>query len=257
MTTTVFDTHAETYDSVAESALGRELRARVRAVVGDFVDQGDVVLDLGCGTGLDAAWLAPRVRSVFGVDASAAMVDRARDRCAAFDNVIVEHGDAASFRAEEPVDLVLANFGVINCVGDLRLFADRLLELLAPGGHAVLVTMARWCPIEIAIAAVTRNVALLRRRRSTPEQLSTESAYHGLAVQYASANDVDEAFGDHLRLVHSESLGLVLPPFEQRVWVEGRPNLLRRLATLDQRLGRVGARAGLGDHHIAVFQVPR
>jgi hypothetical protein len=47
---------------------------------------------------------------------------------------------------------------------------------------------------------------------------------------------------------------LVLPPFEQRRWVEHRPKLRAALASLDHRLGSLGAKAGVGDHHIAVFK---
>jgi len=252
MTSAAFDAQAATYDAVAETALGRVLRDRVHAVLTTVTAPGDYVVDIGCGTGIDAAWLAPQVRSVLAIDASSDMVEIASSRCAEFAHVTVTQADASSFVFKQPVDVVLANFGAVNCVGDLSDFGDRLHDGLVAGGCAVLVTMSRFCPVELAIGAATRNRALLQRRRaSTPVEAT---GYGPLRVRYASARDLQKAFGDKLKLQTAESLGLVLPPFEQRHWVETRPRLRGALAAADQRLARFGARAGLGDHHIAVFE---
>jgi 2-polyprenyl-3-methyl-5-hydroxy-6-metoxy-1,4-benzoquinol methylase len=50
--------------------------------------RGDV-LDVGCGDGLLAERLAPVSRSVFGIDPDAAAVQRATDRLASHEHVIV------------------------------------------------------------------------------------------------------------------------------------------------------------------------
>ena len=250
MTSAPFDAHAGSYDAVADSALGRVLRDRVHQVLNTVTAPGDDVVDIGCGTGVDAAWLAPQVRSVQAFDASANMVDLARARCEQFENVTVAQRDASALRLAEPVDVVVANFGVVNCVGELADFGARLYQSLVPGGYAVLVTMTRYCPTELAIGAATANRGLLGRRRPN----RSHGGYDGLQVRYASSSDLANAFGDRFVLTRSESLGLVLPPFEQRSWVEDRPGLRRILAAADKSLGRLGAKARVGDHHIAVFR---
>jgi len=250
MTTTPFDTQASTYDCVAESALGAELRRRVHAVLNDRIEPADRVVDLGCGSGLDAAWIAPQVRSVQAFDSSADMVARTRDRCRDFANVSVDHAGVSELEIDRPVNVVLANFGVINCVGDLAAFAPRLRAMLVPGGEAVLVSMARWCPIELAIGAATLNRGLVTRRTNG----AATGDYSGMELHYASALNLAKRFDGQLELVHAESLGLVLPPFEQRNWVQRRPKLLGALARADQVLGDFGAQLHLGDHHIAVFR---
>ncbi len=67
------------------------------------------VLDLGCGIGRFAAALAPRVRSVLGLDLSAEMVAEARRRCTA-PNVRFAQGSGRDLSIVETasIDLVLA-----------------------------------------------------------------------------------------------------------------------------------------------------
>lgn len=246
-TAVAFDDQASGYNAVAESALGRELRARVHEVVSDHITPRDTVLDVGCGTGLDAAWLSPQVGSVVGFDASPEMVRLAADLCAQLENVTISQGHGASLAVDQPVDVALANFGVVNCVGDLASFGGRLHAALKPSGHAVLVTMPRWCPIELAVGAATVTKGLLTRR-------SASATYQGVELQYASGHALAKALGPRFDLVSAQALGLVLPPFEQRGLVENRPKALSRLAALDRRLATLGARFGIGDHHIVVVR---
>lgn len=251
MSETIFDDRAVGYDDIAQSALGSELRQRVHSVVAPLVNFSSAVADLGCGTGIDAAWFATRVSSVAAYDASAEMTRLAEERCGDRANVNVIQADVATLELAEPVDLVLANFGVINCLGELGPFGARLRDMLKPGGVAVIVTMARWCPIELGVAVATANRQLFRRRRTGA---IAGGEYEGLVVRYSSARDLAREFGSHFELVHAESLGLALPPYEQRHVVQDRTRLRSVLAGVDRRLGVLGARAGLGDHHLAVFR---
>jgi len=242
-----FDRHAVGYDDVAESALGTELRRRVRSVTAPYLDPEKSVIDLGCGSGLDSQWLASQVRQVQSFDASGDMVKLTQARCAAHPNVTVTQADVSTVRFSSPADVVIANFGVVNCMTDGSI-AGQMNRAVAPGGVAILVTMPRWCPLELMVATLTANRQLFMRRTGIPDP-----AYPDLTVNYASSDDLADQMGPNFSLVHAESLGLVLPPFEQRRWLEGRPRALRALARLDRLSGAVGARLGVGDHHIAVF----
>jgi SAM-dependent methyltransferase len=107
--------------------------------------EGPDVLDLGCGIGRMAAALAPRCRSVLGLDVSAGMVAEARRRCAGLGNVRFEvtAGEDLAAVAEGAFDLVLAvdSFPYIVQVGeDLaeRHVAGAARALRAGGALAVL-----------------------------------------------------------------------------------------------------------------------
>ncbi len=80
-TAALFERLAPRYDELwTETAIGRAQRDAVWRVTDKLFCAGDRVLDVGCGTGEDAAHLVGRGISVRAVDASPAMVVRARAR---------------------------------------------------------------------------------------------------------------------------------------------------------------------------------
>jgi ubiquinone/menaquinone biosynthesis C-methylase UbiE len=121
-----------------------ELRAhneRLRAAVG--VRPGDHVLDIGCGAGQstrDAARVAAPGR-VLGIDISAQLLERARQRTAAegLDNVTYELGDAQVHPfAPEQYDLAISRFGTMFFADPVAAFSN-IARALRPGARVVLL----------------------------------------------------------------------------------------------------------------------
>ncbi|HZP47802.1 MAG TPA: metalloregulator ArsR/SmtB family transcription factor [Vicinamibacterales bacterium] len=106
-----------------------------------FADADAVVADLGCGTGQVSAALAPFVRHVVAVDGSAAMLQAAKRRLQAFDNVELRRGDLESLPIDDArVDaatLMLVLHHVPEPVNALKEAA----RILRPGGKAIVVDM--------------------------------------------------------------------------------------------------------------------
>ncbi len=106
------------------------------------------VLDLGCGIGRLASALAPRCRSVLGLDVSAGMVAESRRRLARFPNVRVEPTGGADLDALDAgsLDLALAvdSFPYVVQLGAAA--ADRhvagMSRALRPGGALVILNLS-------------------------------------------------------------------------------------------------------------------
>ena len=101
------------------------------------------VADLGCGTGLNAATLAPHVRRVIGVDQSAAMLRAARKRTASFANVELRQGSLEALPLEDAsVDAVLLLLA-LTYVADPRRVLQETSRVLRPQGRVVVVDLLR------------------------------------------------------------------------------------------------------------------
>ena len=111
------------------------------------IREGETVLDLGCGAGMDlllAARRAGATGKVIGVDMTEEMVQRARSSVAAagLDSVEVRRGDATLLPVEdESVDVVISN-GVLNLVPEKERAFSEILRVLRPGGRLQLADIA-------------------------------------------------------------------------------------------------------------------
>lgn len=121
---------------------------------------GDRVLDVATGTGNAALAAARAGATVTGVDASARLVERARERAA-------ESGLEASFSvgdlhelpfAAGSFDCVISVFGVIFAADPQRAAAE-LLRVLAPDGRCLISIWVPAGPIDAMVGVFMRAVA--------------------------------------------------------------------------------------------------
>ena len=106
------------------------------------LDPGQVVVDLGCGAGVDALIAAGAVApngSVHAVDLAPPMVElaRANARALALSNVVVHQGAVEALPLGDAVaDVVTAN-GVFNLAPEKERAAAEAWRVLKPGGRLV------------------------------------------------------------------------------------------------------------------------
>ncbi|MGC9334508.1 MAG: class I SAM-dependent methyltransferase, partial [Anaerolineae bacterium] len=97
--------------------------------------RGRAVLEVGCGTGLNTAWLAGRAGQVIAVDVSQGMLARARERISSAGVQFVTADVTAPwpFRGRA-FDLVVANL-ILEHVQDLEHVFAEAWRVLQPGGQ--------------------------------------------------------------------------------------------------------------------------
>jgi trans-aconitate 2-methyltransferase len=169
----------------------RELLLRVpRERVGRAVD-------LGCGPGNSTALLRDRWpdAKLTGIDNSPEMLERARRELPSVEWVL---GDAASYRATEPVDLLFAN-AVFHWLPDHATLFPALIQQLTKGGVlAVQMPHSFEEPSHRLMREVRARLLPGRSAANAATPVAGPAFYYDLLVPHASAVDIWRTTYEHV-----------------------------------------------------------
>ncbi|HEX9006175.1 MAG TPA: class I SAM-dependent methyltransferase, partial [Bacteroidota bacterium] len=166
----IYDGMARTYDaSFSQSGQGDRLRSWVQEQLRMRFRPGDRVLDIGCGTGTDAIFLAKHGVRLTSLDISPRMIETAGAKIRAAgveDRVQVSVLD---FRNLPPApdrlfDGAFSNFDTLNYADDLSGFADRIGAQLRPGAPLLCLLLNPLCLWEVVYFLVSLQPARAFRR---------------------------------------------------------------------------------------------
>lgn len=247
---TGFDHIAADYDKAfTETATGRRQRAIVQDYLENKISAGASVLELNCGTGEDAVWLARHGAQVLATDVSAEMVALTAGKTgqAGLSHLIrAEILDIRALTKERlnaKFDLVLSNFGGLNCLSpdEMRAFGAVLPQLLKPGGLFVAVVMGRFCWWETLYFLLKGRWRAAFRRLSARAVEAALGEHTRVPVWYYSPLKFRRIFPDlHARTV--QPVGFWLPPSYLDPLVADKPRLLEILRFSEQKCrGRLWA----------------
>jgi SAM-dependent methyltransferase len=223
---------------------------------------GDRILELGCGTGTDALWLAQQGMDVLATDASSQMLQAAAQKLrtngvreqVALHILDLQHPTLPAGLPNKPsFDGALANFGVLNCLADRRPLARALGRWLRPGGRLVLVVMGPFCLWEVAWHLLHGQVrtALRRFRSGIPAHIGNDTL---VRVWYPSPHRLRAEFTSFFRCLKMVGIGALLPPSYLDHLVERWPALFRKLADWERRWGDRFPWTWLNDHYLMILE---
>jgi ubiquinone/menaquinone biosynthesis C-methylase UbiE len=255
-----FDQIADSYDEIfTRTPVGRAQREVVWQALRSAFHAGDRILELNCGTGEDAFFLARNGISVVACDASARMVEIARRRqdseAEAGARIVFEQLQTeklSDLRPSAKFDGVLSNFAGLNCVQDLEPVARELARLTRPGARMLLCVSTRFCVWETLWFALRANFrkAFRRVRGSSVAHVSGQR----VQVWYPAVRTVAKSFSPAFRLRSIRAVGLTVPP----TYVQSKP--INNLATIsflrrfDALLAAAPLLQVLGDHVLLTFE---
>jgi SAM-dependent methyltransferase len=246
---------ADAYDSqFTATTIGAMMRRAVWSRCAARFAAGSKVLEMNCGTGEDALWLARRGVQVLATDVSPAMLRVAQDKLAAspgspparFQRLAWEELETLG---EGSFDGMLSNFGGLNCVADLREPARLLAAKLRPGAVAILCIMGPVVPWEWAwfLARGDRTSAFRRLRRDgTP--------WSGITIRYPSIAKARQAFAPGFRLLRASAIGALLPPPYTEKLTGRYPRVMAALDRLERRFETLWPLPMLADHYLVEFE---
>jgi len=148
------------------------------------------ILDLGCGTGHLTHEIASTGADVVGLDASAEMIETARE---AYPDLRFVRADARDFAVEEPFDAVFSN-AALHWIPDQDAVLESVADALTPDGRFV-AELGGTGNLDAVIGAVEAAAARRGYDVENPWYFPSVGTYataletHGFEVRYATLFD--------------------------------------------------------------------
>ena len=221
-----FTRQAKTFERWAEET---DDASRLRAALG-AAGQGRL-LDIACGPGVVTAAVAPGAACVIGLDATEAMLERARARCAkaGLANVAFARGDAENLPfGNASFDGVVTRAAVHHFADPQRTF-DQMFRVLRGGGRTVILDV---------VSSEDANESSLH---NALEQLRDPSQVRMLAPSELAAGLVRAGFRD---IAHST--WDMERELEEWLAIVNDPARAAPLRIVIRALAEVGRTAGIG-----------
>jgi len=256
---TVFDQLAAEYDQIfTDSIIGRAQRDSIWKILTNTFKANDNILELNCGTGEDAIFLAGRGVSVFACDASQQMIARAEQRLCRKSSILpvvfchLPTERIGELHPELRFDGAFSNFSGLNCIDDLRAVASALSDLVKPGGLLLLCFSTRFCLIEI-LHYLIRSQYRKAFRRCTGHTMATLGNLQ-FPVYYPTLRQIRGHFAPQFRLRSYTGIGVAVPPSYCESWARQHTSLFHFLCRFEQVLATIPIFRVTGDHMLLCFE---
>lgn len=254
-----FDSIAAKYDDLfTRSMIGRAQRDAVWEALIRAFEPGAHILELNCGTGEDALFLARHDISVVACDGSEGMIRTAQQRVRAedpeaaveFRRLPTEH--LAQLRPGTLFDGALSNFSGLNCVSDLSRVARDLASLVTAQAPVLICLSTRFCVAEMVCSLIHGEFRKAFRR--TSGKATARVGEFVVQVHYPSLAEVEEAFYPWFRLRSCTGIGVTVPPSYLEATMRKYPRLLEMLRCIDRKISHLPLVRTIGDHMLLHFE---
>ena len=258
---TPFNAVADVYDTTfTDSLIGRTQRRATWREMDCVFLPGQRVLEINCGTGIDALHLASRGVEVLACDISRKMIEAARLRLSTsrlrskVDFRVLAIDEVASLEDEGPFDGVLSNFVGLNCVRHLSPVAYDLAQLLKPRALGLICLCGRFTAWEIGGYLLRGNPRKAFRRLAGHPVTADLGSGGAAEVSYYCVRELARIFAPEFRLRTWKGVGVAVPPTYLEPWAQRFPRALRLAENVDRLLGHCPVLRGLADHILLTLE---
>jgi SAM-dependent methyltransferase len=255
-----FDSVAADYDGPrGNNALIQDMRAEMWRWLDRTFAPNSRLIDLGCGTGLDAARMARLGHRITATDWSPQMTARTADRARRealadrVQTVAVGAQELQRLEGEGIFDGAYSDLGPLNCVPDLAHVSASCARLLKPGGALVFTVVGRFCPWEILHYARRWNWSRVKvrfARNAVPVGMNR----HTIWTRYYTPREFYQAFERDFTLEHYRGLCVFVPPPYLTWLYDKHPRLHAGLWRMDRRAAGWPLLRSIGDHFLIVMK---
>ena len=252
-----FSKQSEVFDELyQENKLSEYLRNKFRKEVTSHLKPGSALLELNCGTGLDAVFFAERGHRVLATDNAAGMLKQLEQKIAAkkmngqIETLRCSFHDLHLIK-DKKFNHILSNFGGLNCTDRLDLILRQFSSLLKPGGKVTLMVMPKICPWELIMTFKGKfRTAFRRFKKETPAHIEGVE----FSCYYYNPSYIKNALRQEFEVLGLQGVFITVPPEFYHNFVERYPKLFRLLSKIDSAICRFFPFTYCCDHYLITLQ---
>lgn len=256
---TGFDRAAASYDAdFTNTAIGKLQRHAVYDILSDVLaeQKPETILEINCGTGTDASWLANQGFNITATDISEDMIEVAKKKTQR-ENLIFETVGIETLKTHfegKEFDLVFSNFGGLNCLSRkaFEAFFVDATQILAPKGLLVLVIMPKstlWEKVYFLSKGQFKN----SYRRKNEFVIADVNGEKIPTFYYNPKQTVTLAVAG-FEVKSISPVGFFVPPSYLQPYFNRYPNILRLLGKLETGIKNISWLSRYADHYCIILE---
>jgi ubiquinone/menaquinone biosynthesis C-methylase UbiE len=251
-----FDSYAKDYDTdFSFSPIGKMQRERVYHFLNPHLKPSLSILEINCGTGEDAKYLANLGHKVDASDISEEMINVCKEK--KLTGINFDTCDARNLLArykENNYNLIFSNFGGLNCLSqtEIESFISDVSKLLKPNGLLACVIMGRKCRWENFFFRIKRDKRLYRRK--VQNGLTTQINESTFNTYYYSPEEFARLSKPRFNLIKHKPIGYFVPPSFFNSFYKNKLWLLNLLNVFEKLFAQFSFQSDAADHYIIILQ---
>ncbi|AWI25366.1 class I SAM-dependent methyltransferase [Flavobacterium pallidum] len=254
-----FDRAAVSYDAdFTDTPIGKLQRQSVYAILSEILDRKkpESILEINCGTGADAVWIANQGFNITATDISEGMIAIAKNKVnknqPVFETMDIE--SLAAHFSGTAFDLVFSNFGGLNCLSGkaYATFFNDIHRILSPKGMLVLVIMPKntlWEKIYFLSKGEFKNS--FRRKN---EFMIADVNGEKIPTFYYNPKETVTLAAAGFEVKNISPIGFFVPPSYLQPYFNRYPNILKVLAKFEKGIRNIGWLSSYSDHYCIVLE---
>ena len=254
-----FDKAAQNYDTTfTNSVIGKLQRDLVYHQFSKVINKHNpkTILEINCGTGEDAIWLAEQKIEVIATDISSTMIEIAKSK-SILENLTFIQTDINQIDSDfstKKFDLIFSNFGGLNCLSlsEMTAFFKNVAQHLSAKGHLVLVIMPKstlWEQFYFLLKLDFKN-AFRRKKEYAIANVDGEK----VTTYYYNPKDIVNLANTNFVVKQINPIGFFVPPSYLEPFFKNKPKMISDLSELEQKIKNRSWLSKYADHYLIVLE---
>ena len=254
-----FDKAAQNYDTTfTKSVIGKLQRSLVYESFSKILiaKKPKTILEINCGTGEDAIWLAKQNFEVVATDISSTMIEMAKSK-SDIENLTFQQADINTIAVDfstRKFDLLFSNFGGLNCLSitELTSFFKNASQLVSEKGQLILVIMPKntiWELFYFVLKLDFKNV-FRRKKEFAIANVDGEK----IKTYYYNPKDIVNLANANFEIKLIQPIGFFVPPSYLEAFFKNKPKWIGFLNAFEQKVKNQSWLSKYADHYVIVLE---